>query len=153
MPSPALGAFGKMMFEKRMREKMMGQDPMGNFKDEMMPSPAPPVPPAPPQVQQGFDNSALMQDPKFRQEDTMNQGNRVSEPYREANQQAFDKINPMNAVSQETPPIQDRVDEFLKRNEGQLPGIINQEPFLKRNEGQLPGIIYQEPFLIPKRNK
>ena len=62
----------------------------------------------------GFDNSALMQDPKFRQEDTMNQGNRVSEPYREANQQAFDKLNPMNAISQET-PVGDRVSDFLNR--------------------------------------
>ena len=122
MPSTDLSGFGKAMFEKRMREKMMGQDPMGNFKDERMPGtpahPAPPVP-APPQVQQGFDNSALMQDPKFRQEDTMNQGNRVSEPYREANQQAFDKLNPMNAISQET-PIGDRVSDFLKRMGGGL---------------------------------
>ena len=148
MPSTDLSGFGKAMFEQRMREKMMGRDLMGNFGGPMMPPP-----PSPMQFQAGFDNSALMQDPKLRQEDTINQGNKVSEPYREANQQAFDKINPMNAVSQETPPIQDRVDEFLKRNEGQLPGIINQEPFLKRNEGQLPGIIYQEPFLIPKRNK
>ncbi len=104
MPSPALGAFGKMMFEKKMREKNMNKDPMGNF---MMPS-------QPPQVNPGFDNSALMQDPKFRQMDTMNQGMTVSEPYEEANKQAFSKNNPMNAISQET-TVGDRVDEFLKR--------------------------------------
>ena len=97
------------MFEKRMKEQSMGMDPMGNFKGPIMPEP--------PQVQSGFDNSALMQDPKFRQEDTMNQGNRVSEPYREANQQAFDKLNPMNAISQET-PIGDRVSDFIKRMGG-----------------------------------
>ena len=32
MPSPNLGAFGKMLFEKRMREKNMGQDAFGQFK-------------------------------------------------------------------------------------------------------------------------
>ena len=62
----------------------------------------------------GFDNSALMQDPKFKQEDTMNQGMEVSEPYEEANKQAFSKNNPMNAISQET-PVGDKVSEFLKR--------------------------------------
>ena len=61
----------------------------------------------------GFDNSALMQDPKFKQEDTMNQGMAVSEPYEEANKQAFSKNNPMNAISQET-PVGNRVDAFLK---------------------------------------
>ena len=108
MPSPALGAFGKMMFEKRMREKNMGQDPLGNFKGSMMPPSPPPM-----QFQAGFDNSALMQDPKFKQEDTMNQGMAVSEPYEEANEKAFEKNNPMNAVSQET-PVGDRVSDFLK---------------------------------------
>ena len=112
MPSPNLGAFGKMLFEKRMREKNMGQDPMGNFGGAMMPSP-----PAPTQFQTGFDNSALMQDPKFRQMDTMNQGMEVSEPYFEANKQAFSKNNPMNAISQET-PISDRVSDFIKRMGG-----------------------------------
>ena len=64
--------------------------------------------------QAGFDNSALMQDPKFKQEDTMNQGIAVSEPYEKANEKAFEKNNPMNAISQET-PVRDRVDEFLGR--------------------------------------
>ena len=94
-----------MMFEKRMQEQSMGMDPMGNFKGPIMPEP--------PQVQSGFDNSALMQDPKFRQMDTMNQGMEVSEPYFEANKKAFEKNNPMNAVSQET-PVGDRVSDFLK---------------------------------------
>ena len=109
MPSTDLSGFGKAMFEKRMREKNMGMDPMGNFGGPMMPPP-----PAPTQFQTGFDNSALMQDPKFKQEDTMNQGMAVSEPYEEANEKAFEKNNPMNAISQET-PVGDKVSEFLKR--------------------------------------
>ena len=134
MPSTDLSGFGKAMFEKRMREKNMGMDPMGNFGGPMMPPP-----PAPTQFQTsfdknqrdrlqeimettrtegqpfraGFDNSALMQDPKFKQEDTMNQGMAVSEPYEEANEKAFEKNNPMNAISQET-PIGDKVKAFLK---------------------------------------
>ena len=64
--------------------------------------------------QAGFDNSALMQDPKYKQMETMNQGMEVSEPYLEANKIAFSKNNPMNAISQET-PVGDRVDEFLGR--------------------------------------
>ena len=63
--------------------------------------------------QAGFDNSALMQDPKYKQMETMNQGMEVSEPYFEANKQAFSKNNPMNAISQET-PVGDKVSEFLK---------------------------------------
>ena len=63
--------------------------------------------------QAGFDNSALMQDPKYKQMETMNQGMEVSEPYLEANKIAFSKNNPMNAKSQET-PVGDRVDAFLK---------------------------------------
>ena len=97
--------YSQMMFEKRMREESMGMDPMGNFKGPMMP--------APPQVQSGFDNSALMQDPKFKQMATINQGMEVSEPYFEANKQAFSKNNPMNAISQET-PVGDKVSAFLK---------------------------------------
>tara|TARA_R100000988_G_scaffold102541_1_gene78433 strand:+ start:354 stop:692 length:339 start_codon:yes stop_codon:yes gene_type:complete len=62
----------------------------------------------------GFDNSALMQDPKYKQMDTMNQGMEVSMPYLEANKQAFSKNNPMNAISQET-PVGDKVDEFLRK--------------------------------------
>ena len=46
--------------------------------------------------------------------ETMNQGMEVSEPYVEANKQAFSKNKPMNAISQET-PVGDRVDEFLSR--------------------------------------
>tara|TARA_B000000557_G_C20515122_1_gene333876 strand:+ start:65 stop:286 length:222 start_codon:yes stop_codon:yes gene_type:complete len=64
--------------------------------------------------QAGFDNSALMQDPKYKQMETMNQGMEVSEPYLEANKIAFSKNNPMNAISQET-PVGARVDEFLGR--------------------------------------
>ena len=64
--------------------------------------------------QAGFDNSAwIMQDPKYKQMETMNQGMEVSEPYLEANKQAFSKNNPMNAISQET-PVGDRVSDFLK---------------------------------------
>ena len=65
-------------------------------------------------MQGGFDNSALMQDPKYKQQDTINQGMAVSEPYLEANKQAFSKNNPMNAISQET-PVGDRVSDFLNR--------------------------------------
>ena len=128
MPSTDLSGFGKAMFEKRMREKNMGMDPFGNPKGPMMPTE-----PGLNEVQRdrlqeimettrtegqpfraGFDNSALMQDPKFKQMDTMNQGMEVSEPYFEANEKAFEKNNPMNAISQET-PVGDRVDEFLGR--------------------------------------
>ena len=134
MPSADLSGFGKAMFEKRMRERNMGQDPFGQFR---MPTQADEVfkrfgtsqmimdPKLRDMVRDGtvnldkatgsgFDNSALMQDPKFKQEDTMNQGMAVSEPYEEANKQAFSKNNPMNAISQET-PVGDRVDEFLGR--------------------------------------
>jgi len=64
--------------------------------------------------QAGFDNSALMQDPKYKQQDTIDQGMEVSEPYLEANKQAFSKNNPMNAISQET-PIGERVANFLSK--------------------------------------
>ena len=147
MPSPNLGAFGKMLFEKRMRERNMGQDPFGQFRmptqeerlDEVMRLQKESPPTMFNRFREaiegttgvekgmgsgavgvskilgaGFDNSALMQDPKFKQEDTMNQGMAVSEPYEEANKQAFSKNNPMNAISQET-TVGDRVDEFLKR--------------------------------------
>ena len=127
MPSADLSGFGKAMFEKRMREKNMGMDPFGNPQGPMMPTE-----PGLNEVQRdrlqeimettrtegqpfraGFDNSALMQDPKFKQEDTMNQGMAVSEPYEEANEKAFEKNNPMNAISQET-PVGDKVSAFLK---------------------------------------
>ncbi len=65
-------------------------------------------------MQAGFDQSSLMSDPKLKQMDTMNQGNMVSRPYFEANKMAAQKINPMNAISQET-PVGDRVDDFLNR--------------------------------------
>jgi len=65
-------------------------------------------------TQTGFDQSALMTDPKFKQQETMNQGNMVSGAYEEANKQAFSKNNPMNAISQET-PIGDRVTNFLNK--------------------------------------
>ena len=68
-------------------------------------------------MQGGFDNSALMQDPKFKQQETINQGMAVSEPYEQANKQAFSKNNPMNAISQET-PVGDRVDKFLNKMGG-----------------------------------
>ena len=65
-------------------------------------------------MQAGFAQSSLMSDPKLKQIDTMNQGNMVSQPYFEANKMAAQKINPMNAISQET-PVGDRVDDFLNR--------------------------------------
>ena len=42
------------------------------------------------------------------------QGQSVSAPYAEANKAAAQKINPMNAASQE-PNVGDRVDDFLNR--------------------------------------
>ena len=77
--------------------------------------------------QAGFDNSALMQDPKYKQMETMNQGMEVSEPYVEANKQAFSKNNPMNAISQET-PVGDRVDEFLSKfNQTEFEPVAEQQ--------------------------
>ena len=145
MPTPEiLGEFGKLMFEKRMREKNMGTGSFekiiesrpptvvfperGNFMnqkeriDEIMKLRTEGQPfnnrfkdaiKGFSGIGSGFDNSALMQDPKFRQMDTMNQGIEVSEPYFEANKQAFSKNNPMNAISQET-PVGDKVSAFLK---------------------------------------
>ena len=87
--------------------------------------------------QAGFDNSALMQDPKYKQMETMNQGMEVSEPYLEANKQAFSKNNPMNAISQET-PVGDRVDDFLSKfNQTEFePVAVQQEA--KRKEYDFP---------------
>ena len=65
-------------------------------------------------MQAGFDQSSLMSDAKLKQQETMNQGNIVSQPYFEANKIAAEKTNPMNAISQET-PVGDRVDDFLNR--------------------------------------
>ena len=128
MPSADLSGFGKAMFEKRMRERNMGMGPFGNFKGPIMPTESGLNEVQRDRLQEimettrtegqpfgaGFDNSALMQDPKFKQEDTINQGMEVSEPYFEANEKAFEKNNPMNAISQET-PVGDKVSEFLKR--------------------------------------
>ena len=65
-------------------------------------------------MQAGFDQSSLMSDPKLKQQETMNQGNMVSQPYFEANKIASENTNSMNARSQET-PVGDRVDDFLNR--------------------------------------
>ena len=85
-------------------------------------------------MQAGFDQSGLSMDNDLgdpRRQSKLpggyaTQGQAVSAPYAEANmkaaeanQQAFDKINPMNAISQET-PIGDRVSDFLKRMGGGL---------------------------------
>ena len=48
----------------------------------------------------GFDPSDLMRKPEMRQQETRNQANMVSAPYREANMMAAEKTNPMNAESQ-----------------------------------------------------
>ena len=49
----------------------------------------------------GFDAGDLMRRPEMVQQSTRDQAEKVSEPYREANMMAADKINPMNAESQE----------------------------------------------------
>ena len=49
----------------------------------------------------GFDPSDLMRKPEMRQQETRNQANMVSAPYRQANMMAADKTNPMNAESQD----------------------------------------------------
>ena len=49
----------------------------------------------------GFDASDLMNKPAITQQETRNQANMVSEPYEQANEMAFSKNNPMNAVSQD----------------------------------------------------
>ena len=49
----------------------------------------------------GFDAGDLMRRPEMAQQSTRDQAEKVSEPYREANMMAADKINPMNAESQE----------------------------------------------------
>ena len=108
--------YSNAMFNKAMRQAMGMENMHGGAMaasgllggGAMMPPSPPPM-----QFQGGFDDSALMQDPKFRQMETMNQGMEVSEPYVDANKQAFSKNNPMNAISQET-PVGDKVDAFLK---------------------------------------
>ena len=49
----------------------------------------------------GFDPSSLMAATQLRQDATMNQANMVSSPYFEANEKAAERLNPMNAASQE----------------------------------------------------
>ena len=49
----------------------------------------------------GFDAGDLMRRPEMAQQSTRDQAEKVSEPYREANMMAADKINSMNAESQE----------------------------------------------------
>ena len=106
MPSKDLKKFLDFYFPKKPEAP---QPPTVVFPERGFP---PPIM-SPTKIGDGFDNSALMQDPKFKQEDTMNQGMAVSEPYEEANEKAFEKNNPMNAISQET-PVGDRVSDFLK---------------------------------------
>ncbi len=71
----------------------------------------------------GFDQSELgmpqdLGDPR-RQEGLpggyATQGQAVSAPYAEANIAAAQKINPMNARSQEEPSVGDKVDAFLRQ--------------------------------------
>ena len=107
MPSKDLKKFLDFYFPKKPEGP---QPPTVVFPERGFP---PPIM-SPTKIGDGFDNSALMQDPKYKQMETMNQGMEVSEPYFEANKQAFSKNNPMNAISQET-PVGDRVDEFLGR--------------------------------------
>ena len=61
----------------------------------------------------GFDSSDLMNKPAIRQEETRNQANMVSAPYEQANEMAFSKNNPMNAVSQD--PGKTQLQDFIDR--------------------------------------
>ena len=61
----------------------------------------------------GFDASDLMNKPAIRQEETRNQANMVSAPYEQANEMAFSKNNPMNAVSQD--PGKAQLQDFIDR--------------------------------------
>ena len=65
----------------------------------------------------GFDDSDLLLDPEVRQRampgSAQNQGDKVSEPYREAMMMAAAKTNPMNAVSQE--PGKDFLAGYLQK--------------------------------------
>ena len=78
----------------------------------------------------GFDASDLMRKPEMRQQETRNQANMVSAPYREANMMAAEKTNPMNAESQN--PGKQFLDYYIQ---GPIPYIKD------------PGT----PLLIPKR--
>ena len=61
----------------------------------------------------GFDASDLMNKPAITQQETRNQANMVSEPYEQANEMAFSKNNPMNAVSQD--PGKAQLQDFIDR--------------------------------------
>ena len=61
----------------------------------------------------GFDASDLMAKPEIRQQETRNQANMVSAPYEQANEMAFSKNNPMNAVSQD--PGKAQLQDFIER--------------------------------------
>ena len=65
----------------------------------------------------GFDDSDLLLDPEARQRSmpgsAQNQGDKVSEPYRQAMMMAAAKTNPMNAVSQE--PGKDFLAGYLQK--------------------------------------
>ena len=63
----------------------------------------------------GFDSGDLMNKPAIRQEETRNQANMVSEPYKQANEMAFGKNNPMNAVSQDPDPGKAQLQDFIDR--------------------------------------
>jgi len=78
----------------------------------------------------GFDPSDLMKDPEMAQKSTRDQAEKVSEPYRQANIMAADKINPMNAVSQD--PGKQFLDYYIQ---GPMPYIKS------------PGT----PFLVPRK--
>ena len=82
----------------------------------------------------GFDPSDLMRKPEMRQQETRNQANMVSAPYREANMMAAEKTNPMNAASQD--PGKEFLQDYLRpKDQGPLRSF--ESPMI--------------PFLIPKR--
>ena len=71
----------------------------------------------------GFDPSDLMRKPEIRQQETRNQANMVSAPYREANMMAAEKTNPMNAESQ-NPGKTFLMDYLLKPKNRAYEGIL-----------------------------
>ena len=83
----------------------------------------------------GFDPSDLMRKPEMRQQETRNQANMVSAPYRQANMMAAEKTNPMNAESQD-PGKTFLMDYIRPKNQGR-PLHSFESPMI--------------PFLIPKR--
>ena len=81
-----------------------------------------------------FDPSDLMRKPEMRQQETRNQANMVSAPYRQANMMAAEKTNPMNAASQD--PGKEFLQDYLRpKDQGPLRSF--ESPMI--------------PFLIPKR--